>query len=134
MISNDIDPHDSSKSPSGLHRPDSDEEQEDSGLIQAGDYSSRMGEIMDGENEGDTTFKSDSDDDEVFVYSGFDSTQAASHNYRDRLREALGRDDLVGEDDSDDDDVPEQSGALKVAVEGEGSPVCIHAKERLHSN
>lgn len=137
MTSNDIDSHDNSKLPSDLHFSDSDEEDEDSsGLMQAGDYSSRMDEIMDDdEDEGDATFKSDSDGDDVFVYEGLDSTvQTVSQNYRDRLREALGGDDLVGEDDSenDDDDVPEETSAVKVVVDDEGSPVCIYVKNILH--
>jgi hypothetical protein len=129
MTSNDTDSLDGSKPPPGLHLSDSDEEQEDGALTQAGDYSSRMEEIMDDDDEGETAFKPDSDDEEVFVYSGSDSKQAVSQNYRDRLREALGQDGLVEEDDDDDADVPEQPEALKVAVEGEENPVCIYAKE-----
>lgn len=97
---------------------DSDEEHEDSGFPLRGDYSSRMEEIMDDEEEeGGTSFKLDSDDEEEegFVYTGVDSAPNAASNYRDRLREVLGQDELTDEDEGDG--VPAGADVPKVAVE-----------------
>ncbi|KAF9450435.1 hypothetical protein P691DRAFT_810376 [Macrolepiota fuliginosa MF-IS2] len=96
------------------HFSDSDGEfehdsEEDTGFLSRGDYSSRMEEIMDDEDdEEETSFKFDSGDDEEeegFLYTGVDSgptvTTSAS-NYRDRLKEVLGQDELTDEDEGVD--------------------------------
>lgn len=103
-----------------LHFSDSDDDHEENNFPFTGDYSSRMEEIMDSEEDEDrTSFRLDTDDEEEggFLYTGVDSTPAAASNYRDRLREVLGQEELTDEDEGDDIFA---SGSLpKVVVEEE---------------
>lgn len=88
-----------------LHFSDSDSDREGGNFPFTGDYSSRMEEIMDGEEEdGSTSFRLDSEDEEEegFFYTGVDSTTTAASNYRDRLREVLDQSELTDEDEGDD--------------------------------
>ncbi|KAJ3575088.1 hypothetical protein NP233_g1320 [Leucocoprinus birnbaumii] len=75
-------------------------------FLAGGDYSSRMEEILDGdddEEEDGNEFKLDSDDEDVeegFLYTGVDAAEGtAASNYKARMREILGQDDMTDEED-----------------------------------
>jgi len=81
----------------------------------AKDYSSRMEEIMDSDEEGETAgFKLDNS----VVYAGVDAAATAS-NYSDRLREVLGQDEST-----DDEGCDENVHISKVVVDEEDHLVC----------
>lgn len=120
-----------------LHFSDSDEEQVDNELPLGGDYSSRMEEIMDDEDDEEgTSFKLDSDDDDAeegFLYTGVDSAPSTGQNYQDRLREVLGQDELTDEDE-DDGIYMEEDGPRVVVEAGDHLPVSIYLSKHPHSS
>lgn len=115
-------PHFSDSDDDGVeHNSDHGLEAEDSFLAR-GDYSSRMEEIMDGDDEiEEGGFRLDSDDDDVeegFLYTGVDAAEGtAASNYRDRLREVLGQDELT--DDEGNEELGEGVEVPKVVVDEE---------------
>lgn len=87
----------------------------------AKDYASRMEEIMDSDEEGETAgSKLDSD----FEYADVDaaeSSAATASNYRDRLREVLGQDEST-----DDEGYDENVQISRTAVDEEDYLVCSY--------
>lgn len=69
-----------------LHLSDDEPDEDEEDFDYQGDYSSRMEELLDDENEFDVT---GDDDDEGFVYTGID-VEEPSGGYRDQLRDVLG--------------------------------------------
>lgn len=120
---------------------DGDEEHVDTN---GGDYSSRMGELFDDEDETTTVSvpsfhldDDDGDDEEAFVYDGADA-QVSRASYREQLR------DVLDGDDDDDDEVEEREVERSlvhdlnhppIAVEDEAlvSPFMHHACSMLIS-
>lgn len=101
------------------------EHDEDEDDTHEGDYSTRMEELFDDENEGEGG--DEEDDEEGFIYDGEDAGESAG-DYRAQLRDVLGPD--AEEEEEDEDDEAEANKLLDALVENSdiGSEVRTHSQ------
>ncbi|KAF9227315.1 hypothetical protein BS17DRAFT_775267 [Gyrodon lividus] len=106
-----VEVHGSAESPA---RSNSFSHDEDVDEDHGGDYSTRMEELFDGDEE---EHEVEDDEEEEFIYDGVDAEQITGTNYREQLQDVLGPDDtsdIFEEDEAEhsllQEDLSEQSG------------------------